>query len=66
MASGGMGDILSGLIGSFIVQGLGLTEAAETAVALHSVSADIAYLEVGELGLLASDVIETIRTNLVF
>ena len=66
MASGGMGDILSGLIGSFIAQGLGLTEATETAVALHSVSADIASLEVGELGLLASDVIETIRTNLVF
>ena len=66
MASGGMGDILSGLIGSFIAQGLNLIEATETAVELHSASADIASLDLGELGLLASDVINTIRTNLAF
>ena len=66
MASGGMGDILSGLIGSFIAQGLNLSEATETAVEIHSASADIASQDLGELGLLASDVIKTIRLNLAF
>jgi len=64
MASGGMGDILSGLIGSFIAQGLSLQEATETAVEIHSASADLASHDLGELGLLASDVMETIRLYL--
>ena len=41
MAKGGMGDVLAGLIGSFISQGLSLVEATETAVDLHSKAADI-------------------------
>ena len=61
MAKGGMGDILSGLIGSFISQGLSLTAATEAAVDIHSKAADIAELELGELGLLPSDVINNIR-----
>ena len=61
MAKGGVGDILSGLIGSFISQGLSLTAATEAAVDIHSKAADIAELELGELGLLPSDVINNIR-----
>ncbi|GIT33365.1 MAG: hypothetical protein Ct9H300mP3_08960 [Gammaproteobacteria bacterium] len=45
MAKGGMGDVLAGLIGSFISQGLSLVEASETAVDLHSKAADIGSLE---------------------
>ena len=60
MASGGMGDVLSGLIGSFLGQGLNLIESTETAVDIHSKAADIAAMEKGELGLVASDVINNI------
>ena len=60
MASGGMGDVLSGLIGSFLAQGLNLIESTETAVDIHSKAADIAAMEKGELGLVASDVINNI------
>ena len=60
MASGGMGDVLSGLIGSFIAQGLKLHEATETAVDMHAKVADLVALERGELGLVASDVLEGI------
>ena len=61
MAKGGMGDILSGLIGSFISQGLNLIDATEAAVDIHSKAADITELEMGELGLLPSDVLNNVR-----
>jgi len=40
---------------------LSLTAATEAAVDIHSKAADIAELELGELGLLPSDVINNIR-----
>jgi len=61
MASGGMGDVLTGLIGGLIAQGLGLRDAAETGVCLHSAAADRVALQ-GERGLLASDLFSEIRT----
>ena len=61
MASGGMGDLLSGLIGSFLAQGLSVVQAVETAVDIHSKAADMAALELGELSILASDVLEDIQ-----
>ena len=60
MAKGGMGDVLAGLIGSFISQGLSLVEATESAVDLHSKAADIASLELG-MTLSPTDVIRNIR-----
>ena len=60
MAKGGMGDVLAGLIGSFISQGLSLVEATETAVALHSKAADIGSLELG-MTITPTDVIRNIR-----
>ena len=60
MAKGGMGDVLAGLIGSFLSQGLGLVEATEVAVDLHSKSADIASLELG-MTITPTDVIRNIR-----
>lgn len=58
MATGGMGDILSGMIGGFLAQGLSLNEAAETGVYLHSKAADLAAETKGERGLLATDVLQ--------
>ncbi len=40
MAAGGMGDVLSGLIGSFICQGLSCYEATRFSVFLHGISGD--------------------------
>jgi NAD(P)H-hydrate epimerase len=57
MATGGMGDVLSGVIGSLIAQHLDLFDAAQAGVFVHSLAADIAAEKDGERGLLASDVI---------
>lgn len=60
MASGGMGDVLTGMISSLIGQNLSLFDAAVLAVATHASAADTAA-ERGEKGLLASDLFEPIR-----
>lgn len=61
MASGGMGDVLSGIIGGLIAQGLSLAEAARLGVLLHSTAADKAAQQGGERGMLAMDVVKKIR-----
>lgn len=56
MASGGMGDVLSGVIGGLLAQHFNLQQAAEYGVYLHALAADkAANLRGGERGLLASD-----------
>lgn len=60
MASGGMGDVLSGIIGSLLAQGLNLLDAASLGVCLHAEAADIAAKQ-GERGLLASDLIAQLQ-----
>ncbi|MBQ3573972.1 MAG: NAD(P)H-hydrate dehydratase [Clostridia bacterium] len=58
MASGGMGDVLTGIIASFIGQGTEPFGAAILGTFLHGLSGDIAADEIGKFGLLASDVID--------
>ena len=60
MASGGMGDVLSGIIGGLLAQGLNLLQAAMLAVCIHGLAADLAAEE-DERGLLASDLFPYIR-----
>ncbi len=55
MASAGMGDVLSGVIGALMAQGLSVTAAAQLGVTVHSAAADAAVIRTGEGGLLASD-----------
>ena len=57
MATGGMGDILSGMIGGLLAQGLTLEQAAEAGVFIHAKAADLAADQQGERGLLATDVL---------
>ena len=57
MASGGMGDVLAGLIGSLRAQGLEPGRAARLGVCLHGAAADLAVVETGERGLLATDLL---------
>ena len=60
MASGGMGDVLSGVLGGLLAQGLSASESLRLGVCVHGAAADEAALR-GERGLLASDVIEQLR-----
>ena len=55
MASGGMGDVLSGMLGALLAQGLPLEQAARAGVVVHALAADLAVRETGERGLLAAD-----------
>lgn len=57
MASGGMGDVLSGVIGGLVAQGHALPEALQLAVCVHGESADLAVAETGQAGLLATDLL---------
>jgi len=62
MASGGMGDVLSGVIAAYIAQGWSPAEAAELGVCLHAAAADRAARVEGERGLLASDLLPHLRS----
>ncbi len=61
MASGGMGDLLSGIIGGLLAQGFNLSDAASCGVALHARAGDLAAEQGGERGLLASDLLPYLR-----
>lgn len=61
MASGGMGDLLSGVIGGLLAQDLPKLTAAELGVMLHSTAGDLAAHDFGERGLLAMDLIPYLR-----
>ncbi|MBN2473784.1 MAG: NAD(P)H-hydrate dehydratase [Pirellulales bacterium] len=55
MATGGTGDVLTGLITALACQDLTLFDAAHLGVHLHGLAGDIAAAEVGEISLIASD-----------
>jgi NAD(P)H-hydrate epimerase len=61
MASGGMGDVLSGVIAGLLAQGLPLKNAAQQGVYSHGWAADLAAEKDGERGLLASDLMPYLR-----
>ena len=58
MATGGMGDVLAGIIGSFLGQGLEPLNAAALGVYIHGLAGDKAREVKGEMGLTAGDIIE--------
>ena len=62
MASGGMGDVLTGVIAGLLAQGLDMRDAGECGVCLHAAAADVAAAAGGERGLLAGDVIARLRS----
>jgi len=55
MAVAGMGDVLSGVIGGLLAQGLSLSLAAKLGTCLHSRAADLIAKHDGERGILATD-----------
>jgi len=64
MASGGMGDVLSGVLGGLLAQGLGPWQAATLGVCVHSLAADDAARDLGQRGLRATDLIAPLRARL--
>lgn len=60
MATGGTGDILSGIIGGLVAQGCGVLEGVLTAVYLHGLAGDIAVQRVGEICLVATDLMASL------
>lgn len=57
MASGGMGDVLSGIIGGLLAQKLSLYDAACAGCVVHGATADRLAAEKGTRGMLATDLL---------
>lgn len=57
MATAGMGDVLSGVLGGLVAQGMPLADAARLGVCIHGIAGDRAAAELGQRGLMATDLI---------
>jgi NAD(P)H-hydrate epimerase len=64
MASGGMGDVLSGIVGGLLAQGLDAMAAASLGVFAHGAAADAIVARRGEVGLLAGDLLDELPPTL--
>jgi len=60
MATGGTGDVLTGILGGLLAQGLTQLDAAQVGVYLHGLAGDLAAAEKTERALIAGDLIETL------
>lgn len=60
MARAGSGDVLTGMIASFLAQGLNAFEASKYAVYLHGLAGDLSAKEKTQLGMISSDIIDKI------
>ena len=60
MAGGGSGDVLSGIIVSLLGQGLAPLESAACGAWLHGAAGDLCARELGQYGLLPSDMVEAL------
>lgn len=57
MATGGTGDVLTGMIASFVGQGMDAFSAAAAGVYFHGLAGDLAAKEKGTLSLIATDLL---------
>lgn len=60
MATGGSGDVLAGIITALIGQGIDPLEAAACGAWLHGAAGDICAEELGQYGMLASDILRVL------
>ena len=58
MATGGSGDVLTGVITALLCQGLAPFEAARLGVHVHGLAGDLAAAEFGQVSLIATDLID--------
>lgn len=64
MATGGTGDVLAGMIGGLMAQGITPLDAARSGVFLHGRSGDCAMWRKSQAGLLAGDLLEELPSVL--
>jgi NAD(P)H-hydrate epimerase len=60
MATGGTGDVLTGIAAGFLAQGVAVSRSLPAAVYLHGLAGDIAAETRGEAGLIAGDVADAL------
>lgn len=64
MATAGSGDVLSGIVGGLLAQGLAPFDAAAAGVYIHGAAGDLAAREIGPVGIVAGDVMGFVPTVL--
>ncbi len=60
MATGGSGDVLTGVIAALIAQKLPAFDAAQLGVFVHGLAGDIARDDHGEIGMIAGDIVDAL------
>ena len=60
MASGGTGDVLTGMIGGLICQGFDILQSLQISIYLHGLAGDLVVRALGEKSLIATDIIRKI------
>jgi hydroxyethylthiazole kinase-like uncharacterized protein yjeF len=61
MATAGMGDLLTGVIGAFLAQGFNSQQAAVYGVCAHAEAGDRVAIQYGQRGMIASDLLQPLR-----
>ena len=64
MASGGMGDVLTGIIGGFLAQRIPPEDAARLGVFVHGLAGDLCARERGQAGIIAGDLADALPRTL--
>ncbi len=64
MASGGMGDVLAGILGGLLAQGFPMEDALKLGVYVHGFAGDRAAMVKGQMGLIASDIVDALPESL--
>jgi NAD(P)H-hydrate epimerase len=64
MATAGSGDVLAGIIAALLGQGNGAVHAAINGVFVHGYAGDVVRGKVGDMGMLASDILREIPSAL--
>jgi NAD(P)H-hydrate epimerase len=60
LASGGTGDVLTGMIAGFLARGLAPVKASRAGIYLHGMAADYLSREAGQAGILASELADAV------
>lgn len=60
MATGGSGDVLTGIIASLLAQGYSSAVAATVGVYIHGLAGDLAKAKYGETGMIAGDIVDSL------
>src|SRR5206468_650811 len=58
MATGGTGDVLTGIITALVCQGLSTFDAAVLGAHVHGLAGDLAVVDLGQVSLIASDLLQ--------